>query len=272
MNKIMEKGQILRNGVSNSDKTTLTETFPNKLDGVPITHGHYRQFYSQALEEERTVFISLPVDYETSEKTHPVLYQLDSKKEAFFQSVSMIWYLSEMAEKIPGHIVVGIENTNRHRDFGDGSDRFHCFIQEELIPFINTQYRANDFKILCGQSAGSAFTFHSFVNNPDLFNAYILMSFGCSENSKAVFQNAIMSSQDIQNIHHGAFFFTNAAVDPYDPTGIRTQNGKMVVDMLVEHVPKTNRILYKVYDDEGHVPFPSLYDGLRWFYNKNNRG
>jgi predicted alpha/beta superfamily hydrolase len=240
---------------------------PDQEEVVPITHGHYRQFYSQVFGEERTVLISLPADYETSEKVYPVLYQLDGEKDVFFQSVSTIWYLSEMAGKIPGYIIVGIENTNRNRDFGQGGHEFHRFIQEDLIPFINFQYRTNDFKILCGQSASSVFAFQSFVNNPYLFNMYILISFGCSEASKVFFQNAIANSQDIPDIQNTFFFFTNAAVDPYDPSGIRTRNGEIIINILTEHISKTNQILYKIYDDEGHVPFPSLYDGLKWFHS-----
>jgi len=47
----------------------------------------------------------------------------------------------------------------------------------------------------------------------------------------------------------------------YDP------DGTQFLESLKQTVPATVLIKTKYYDDEGHVPFPSIYDGLRWIYS-----
>lgn len=237
-------------------------------DKEPITFGHYRTLNSKAMGEERTVLIHLPSDYEKSGKKYPVLFKLDASKITFFQSASMVWYLSEMAERIPGHIIVGIQNIDRHKDFNLKGDQFLIFIKDELIPFIESNYRTTDTRILAGQSAGTHPAFRSFLKYPGLFNMYILISFGCPANMKTDFQKDIINSKEIKTLKNTSFFVTNAKNDPYDPSGKYSGFAKMVFDILKQTIPKSNRTFYKIYEDESHVPFPSLYDALKWYYKK----
>ena len=240
----------------------------SQSDKDPITYGHYRKIYSKIIGEERTLLIHLPLDYESSNKNYPALYVLDGEKEVFLQSVTTTWYLRETAQKIPGYIVIGIPNTDRRRDMDTGKENFHRFIESELIPFIDSTYRTNDFKILCGQSASSIFTFDSFLKNPNLFNMYILISFGLSKNSLSPYKDQIVNSKEIKRQGHKHLFFSNAKTDPYDPSGERTENAKLVYDLLKKHLPQTNQLTYRTYDDEGHVPFPSLYDALKGLHHE----
>ena len=102
--------------------------------------------YSQILEEERTISVSLPDGYDTTEKAYPVLYVLDAEGETLFpKSVLTVQELST-EEFAPDMIVVGIWNTNRNRDMipeavshrpgSGGSENFLHFIKEELMPYI----------------------------------------------------------------------------------------------------------------------------------------
>ncbi|MBN2008999.1 hypothetical protein JW960_06620 [candidate division KSB1 bacterium] len=241
-----------------------------QTDKSPIPCGHYRTIDSKILGEQRTVLIHLPTDYEVSDERFPVLYRLDGETDFFIQSVSMVEYLHAMAKKIPGYIVVAIPNTDRFRDMVTGRNYFHLFIRNELIPFIDSNYRTVDSRILCGQSTSTLFVFYSFLNDPGLFNLYVLCSFGCPNNFKDDFLNSISNSSEIKVIENRSLFFTNAKKDSYDPTGAIRHNGEMLIETLKTSIPVSNRIMYKMYDDEHHVPFPSLYDGLKWFHRSSN--
>jgi hypothetical protein len=89
--------------------------------------------------------------------------------------------LSEKAYRIPHMLVVAITNTNRVRDMtasynNGGADNFLVFFENELIPYIDKQYRTEPFRLLAGHSMAGHFALNSFVQKPELFNGYIAMS------------------------------------------------------------------------------------------------
>jgi tetratricopeptide (TPR) repeat protein len=79
-------------------------------------------------------------------------------------------------------ILVGIANTERYRDYlpfdreGNpaGADRFLRFMVEELMPFVEADYRTADFRILVGPQAGGTFGLYTLTERPETFDAYIL--------------------------------------------------------------------------------------------------
>jgi len=139
---------------------------------------------SEKLGEARKVFVSLPYSYATGRESYPVLYLLDGG--AHFQYASgMMNYLGG-AGTIPEMIVVAIPNTNRNRDFtptavpeqpaSGGASKFLSFMEDELIPMINKNYRTAPYRILFGHSLTGMFTIYTMLNKPWLFNAYIAAS------------------------------------------------------------------------------------------------
>src|SRR6185503_20326960 len=92
------------------------------------------------------------------------------------------------AQLVPTAIVVGLSNTrgNRERDqtppfmrrvvddekspYGAG-DRFLSFIETELIPFIDSNYRTSGYRTLSGNSRGGLFVLYSLMEKPNLFQA-----------------------------------------------------------------------------------------------------
>jgi hypothetical protein len=74
-------------------------------------------------------------------------------------------------------IVVGIVNVDRSRDLtpepGDsdrerfpasgGADQFGRFIHDELVPWVDSNFRTRPFRILAGHSLGGLYAVHSFL-------------------------------------------------------------------------------------------------------------
>jgi len=132
------------------------------------------KLHSRVLDEERTILIHLPKDYALSEKKYPALYVLDA--EFFFQqAVSAVEFLSELlyinVQPIPKMVIVGIVNVDRNRDYtptyapeqADGrlvfptsgkAERFLEFLNTELFPFIDSNYKTEPFRVLSGWSLG----------------------------------------------------------------------------------------------------------------------
>jgi predicted alpha/beta superfamily hydrolase len=249
--------------------TAISSLFA-QTDNATITCGNYRKIYSNVLHEERILLISLPEDYGKSDKTYPVLFKLDGDKENFLQAFSAAFYLFDMTDNAPDPIIIGIENTDRNRDMlpDQKANYFIQFIHTELIPFVDRNYRTNGFRILCGQSLSSLFALYSFLEQPDIFDAYILGSFGFYKESLSVlFENELKRNSDIKSIGTKYLFVGNGKLDKNDPDGTITKRGDQFLELLKQTVPSSVIMKCKVYEEEGHVPYPTIYDGLKWIYN-----
>jgi len=249
--------------------TAISSLFA-QTDNASIICGNYRKIYSNVLHEERILLISLPEDYGKSDKTYPVLFKLDGDKENFLQAFSAAFYLFDMTDNAPDPIIIGIENTDRNRDMlpDQKANYFIQFIHTELIPFVDRNYRTNGFRILCGQSLSSLFALYSFLEQPDIFDAYILGSFGFYKESLSVlFENELKRNSDIKSIGTKYIFVGNGKLDKNDPDGTITKRGDQFLELLKQTVSSSVMLKYKVYEEEGHVPYPTIYDGLKWIYN-----
>jgi hypothetical protein len=249
--------------------TAISSLFA-QTDNATITCGNYRKIYSNVLHEERILLISLPEDYGKSDKTYPVLFKLDGDKENFLQAFSAAFYLFDMTDNAFDPIIIGIENTDRNRDMlpDQKANYFIQFIHTELIPFVDRNYRTNGFRILCGQSLSSLFALYSFLEQPDIFDAYILGSFGFYKESLSVlFENELKRNSDLKSIGTKYLFVGNGKLDKNDPDGTITKRGDQFLELLKQTVPSSVIMKCKVYEEEGHVPYPTIYDGLKWIYN-----
>jgi len=143
--------------------------------------------HSAIMNEERRVIIHLPRNYskDTSRK-YPVMYVLDGTSQDQ-HTADKIAVLSD-AGLVPSAIVVGLPNTRGNREraqtppymrrevsdanspFG-ASDRFLAFVERELIPFVEGNYRTSGYKTLSGNSRGGLFVLYSLMEKPDLFQA-----------------------------------------------------------------------------------------------------
>ena len=153
-------------------------------DHEDITLGKYRTIYSEILDQERMLYVKLPEGYESSGDSYPVVFQLYSHfmYNYYLPVVRTTNLMAEMGEA-PEMIVVGIKNREfRYRDLlpedhwrGQSEiDNFLKFFEEELIPFVESNYRIQDFSILSGPQAGAAFGIYAMSLRPDMFNALFL--------------------------------------------------------------------------------------------------
>lgn len=162
-----------------------------------IVIGTKHSLRSNILNEDREYWISLPDSYhnkESSYKRYPVLIVLDGNLH-FKPITGMVNYLSADAYrswKIPEMIVVAIQNVDRRRDYTPdkvvtvrenntgGGDRFLSFLEDELLPALDQQYRTTPYRILFGHSLGGLLATHAYLKEKTLFNAFIAVdpSFG----------------------------------------------------------------------------------------------
>lgn len=227
--------------------------------------------YSQILEEERTISVSLPDGYETSEKAYSVLYVLDAEGEALFpKCVSTVMGLNAK-EIAPEMIVVGIWNTNRNRDMipepvshrpgSGGSNNFLSFIHNELMPYIQRNYRSSDYSILYGMSNSALFAVFALLEKPETFNAVIASSpmIGhCPEYIKKKAE-AFVKKEYV----HGLFLYMIYGTE--DSRRV-TEYVSGFQGYLNTHAPKDFKSKLEILEGEGHVPASSLARGLQYIF------
>ena len=239
-----------------------------------INIGFKDSIESTVLNENRKLMIKLPKDYYKSDKSYPVIYRLDGDRNLFFETVAVINRLVYMEELMPDMIVVMIENTIRNRDMmptntsffksEPGAENFKKFISNELIPHINKSYRTTNEKVLCGQSLSAVFTLYYFLTSPDSFDSFIACSGGFPdcENYFVKLTNDMLKTK--QNITK-KIFITHGDKDFLDPNRVVKKQLLKFTQLLESDENIICKL--KIYKDEGHVPYPSLYHGLR-FLNK----
>ena len=147
---------------------------------------------SEVLQEERGYWVSLPQSYNqpyNDYQKYPICIVLDGDVH-FYTAASTFQFMG--GKQIPEMIVVGIKNVSRSRDYTPdkiqttrpndfgGGDNFLQFLEEELIPHLEAQYRTLPFRLLVGHSLGGLLATHTYMKPQTLFNAFIAVdpSFG----------------------------------------------------------------------------------------------
>ncbi len=151
-----------------------------------ISIGDYMGIQSDILNEKRVLLVHLPDSYNDEDALYPVLYLLDG--DAYFNYITSYIEYQEDLGILPPMIVVGLRNTDRTRDFtpteidneptAGGADRFINFLEIELIPAIEENFKAAPYRILFGHSLGGLFSLYVLQTKPELFKSYLVISPG----------------------------------------------------------------------------------------------
>ncbi|SDH34488.1 alpha/beta hydrolase [Winogradskyella thalassocola] len=170
------------------------QTLPKKISETDFSIGKSIKIESTVLNETRDLNIYLPLNYEKdSLKTYPVIYLLDGSKDEDFIHIAGIVQFGSFSwiNMIPESIVVGIGNVDRKKDFtypshneldqkefptSGKSENFIAFLEKELQPFIDSNYRTTNIKTIIGQSLGGLLATEILFKKPNLFDNYIIVS------------------------------------------------------------------------------------------------
>lgn len=159
---------------------------PVPLDYLPALKGGYFPIHSLAAQHTYHVYVRVPEGYyEQPERRYPIVYLLDG--DSLFPVIGGNHIFLTIDDKLPEAIVVGISygsfakpTNRRHIDFmppgpeESGTARFHQFLEKELLPAVESRYRADPAKrILFGQSRAGALILYSAFKRPDVFWARI---------------------------------------------------------------------------------------------------
>ena len=153
---------------------------------IPSVVHTQHKISSAVMGEERSILVRVPPGYENGTEKFPVVYMLDGIGY-YLNLMPAIIESQAVGKQMPEMILVSIQNTNRNRDLtptvdknkkylSGNADRFLQFIETEVVPLVEKNYRTQPYRIFAGHSLGGLTVVHSFLTKPDLFNAYIAVS------------------------------------------------------------------------------------------------
>jgi predicted alpha/beta superfamily hydrolase len=168
--------------------------------GEPVVIGEKLEIESKLLGEQRPLMIAKPNGYDSGNERYPVVYLLDGGPQNFRHTTGIVSFL-DFADRAPGMLLVAITNTNRSRDLTPptqsehelrrftnhgGADRFLQFIRDELMPWVNQNYRTRPYTILVGHSLGGLLALHALTTRPEMFDAYVAVDPSMQWNDQAI--------------------------------------------------------------------------------------
>jgi len=249
-----------------------------QVDSLPTRDERAILLHSAIMGENRTLWIHLPTDYKTTSNTYPVLYVLDGDSH-FGHASDMADFLAGYdRNRIPGMIVVGVVNVDRGRDFTpvhpqlsssetdsatvlktSGAGRFLRYLEAEVIPYVNSHYRVQPYRILGGHSLAGLFALYVKETKPDLFPAMILISPAINGVNDHMLTDTRRMFRT-EHPHNGKLFISIS--------NETTQKVDALAAQLKQSAPGWFDWDFKKYPDENHfsVPYKSLFDGLKFIY------
>lgn len=141
---------------------------------------------STILKMERNYAVYLPPDYETSERSYPVLYLLHGATDDHTGWVQFgeVLRITDNAIKdgtaTPMIIIMPDADTGKMGYFNQGKDwRYEDFFFEEFMPHVENKYRIKrekKYRAVAGLSMGGGGSFMYALHHPELFSSACPMS------------------------------------------------------------------------------------------------
>jgi predicted alpha/beta superfamily hydrolase len=232
--------------------------------------GETVDIHSDILDEDRTLYIYTPAGYGSTNDSYPVLYMLDGA-DNFVHVSGIVHFLSSVGH-IPQMILVAIPNTQRTRDLtpthtdefqrSGGGEAFLNFIDDELIPYIDSNYRTHPYRIIAGHSLAGLFVTYVLLDRPELFGGYIAIS------PTLGWDNGFILDRE------RSFFNKHSKLDKflYITLGDEGERSLSNIEKFTATIKRTSpdgfRWAFKQMKNESHISIPhkSVYDGLELLY------
>jgi predicted alpha/beta superfamily hydrolase len=270
---------IMQTGVKAGSAAALLLALASTPAAAQEEHAQYvigmsHELHSDVLGEDRQLIVHLPQGYEAGQQHYPVMYLLDG--DAHFHHTTGITQFLAGRGLMPQMIVVAIPNTDRTRDLtpepgtewaeraptAGGADNFLRFLSDELIPWVDSEYRTAPYRVLVGHSFGGLFAAHALLTRPETFDAYVSISPSLWWNDRALVEQAEATIE--QQPWGGRFFYMTMG----DEGGDMLPAAAAMASVFKASAPEGFEWQFHWMDHETHgsIPHRTTYDALEWVF------
>ncbi|TQV89433.1 alpha/beta hydrolase-fold protein [Aliikangiella coralliicola] len=236
-------------------------TLNSVAEPISIEIGKRTTINSKLLKEERKLLIHLPESYADSKKSYPVVYLLDGNRH--FNHAITATKILQQEGRIPEVIVVGITNNRgtRGRDLNREKDQFAKFIQQEVVTYIDKNYRTTGLNTLFGHSLAGYFTINFLVNQPEIFKNYIAASPVLQVDNTET-RSQYLETYKTQQAKENSLYFTMTSEAEEGRATIEALNH--FVELLKDKSPEELDWHYEFIANQIHMttPYLTFYAGL----------
>lgn len=234
---------------------------------------------SNILEEERACLISLPDSYYDSseeDKKYPIMILLDG--DSHFKTASgIVHFMSSNRNRnhlMPKSIIIAIENVDRERDFTvtkiktkrtntmGGGRNFLDFIEKELVPFIDENYRTEPSRTLVGHSLGGLLTLNSYIDKNSIFDNYISIDPSIWWNEEVM--NNKVDSISTKSLYKKLYIATANQGEANYERNKKKHDSLYALMTNKSDGPLNVEIEYFEKENHRSVPLIALYEGLKY--------
>lgn len=253
----------------------------------PFVLGRIDEITSEHLAEKRTLNIYLPEGYAPNDTlTYPVIYLLDgSADEDFIHVVGLVQFNTfPWINRLPRSIVVGIANTDRQRDFtypttleedkkrfktAGKSDKFMAFLEDELQPYIERNYKTTKSKTLIGQSLGGLLATEILLKKPTLFTKYIIISPSLWwDNASLLKQSSVLLSDTFRQKTDVYIGVGKEGLTPGATPRVMEVDANLLAERLQSGKSKTVGVHFDYLPQEDHatISHQAIFNAFRLLY------
>jgi len=225
---------------------------------------------SQILGEDREIRIQLPTQYDvnTAQK-YQVLYLLDGSSNLSHTSGTLDFLVGYT--QAPQLIIVAITHKQRSLDLtptaeakeelpNGGGEKFLDFIEQELIPHINKNYRTQPFNIIAGHSLGGLLVMHSLATRPHLFQAHFAFSPSLYWDDQMVLKQAKKFLSNTKSFNNFLYMnMGNEGIEGVDERAMAMRNGVIeLTSQLNASSPEGFHFRSDIFEEENHQTTPII--------------
>jgi predicted alpha/beta superfamily hydrolase len=251
---------------------------------VEVRDTERRSLVSKHVGREYEVDVFLPIDYWKTDLRYPVVYVLDA--EYNFGCVAYIARRLVKNKDIPPVLLVGIAYNTTYEDFYDkrmfdatpvsrvhgyhtgGAEPFTRFIREELIPFVDREYRSvPGDRTIVGHSIGGFYGGFVLFQHPEVFQKYLLVSPSLWFSNRVVFDYEKRHAQEEGNLEAAVYLASGSLETP----GIKDNSVEFGRTLEARKYPGL-KLKWVIMEGEHHRSiFPLAFTrGLQYLFGKNS--
>ena len=245
---------------------------------------------SKALGQKREILIFTPQSYDESPFAYyNVIYVFDAQNREFFGlTYSIASFLSDNSKQF---IVVGItspyfEETDYARNndmlpkpkniepkkffngYSGNADNFLNYVKNEVVPYIDSNYRTLPHRTAVGHSLSASFIIYSMLNEPGLFNNYIAISPNFAYDKESLVDG--LYHFDFGKNQSTTYLFLSNANEGIGFWPEWKPAREKVYHLLQDSIKQDNLyVVIKEYPEETHwnTFLPGIKDGLQNYFN-----
>jgi predicted alpha/beta superfamily hydrolase len=232
-------------------------------DDVSMTVARSYTIESTILGEERQVLVNLPGGYADNQTRYPVLIVLDGSPFMIFHATASLTDRS-----IPEFVVASVPNVDRLRDMSHqnvaeiwptsgGAERFLSFLTDELVPWLDAEFRTTGYRVIIGGSAAGRFAAFALLKAPAVFDAAISRSPAVGTDFEMF--RELVASASAASVPGDHFLYIVYGSHDYPVVTIYVER---LLRLLEDESPPWLRYEREVLDNKGHFQFSSVNAGL----------